>query len=154
MSIEKRQQLKNKLEKLAWLSDSSIKLPGKFKIGIDSIVGLIPIIGDFTTAIISLYIMMIGLRAKVPKLVIFRMSLYIIWDTSLGAIPVVGDIFDMIFKSNERNVKLLNRYIDNPDSTEQSTRLWLVLLILFLICCMLTSLWLVWQLIQWTMALF
>ncbi|MFK8012764.1 MAG: DUF4112 domain-containing protein [Marinicellaceae bacterium] len=157
MSIENRKELKNKLNKLAWLSDSSIKLPGKsskFSIGLDSIIGLIPVIGDFSSALISCYIMLVGLRAKVPKLIILRMSFTVLWDTTIGAIPLFGDIYDMFFKANERNVKLLEKYIDDPENTEHSTQLWVVLLILFILSCAVFLLWLVWATFQWILALF
>ncbi len=149
-----RLKLKEKLDKLAWLTDSSIALPGQNRIGLDSIIGLIPVIGDLIAALISLYIVAIGIRADLPKLMMFRISLNIIFDTVIGAIPIVGDAFDIFFKSNERNVKLLSQYIDNPINSERKNRTWLTVLLLALLVVNMAFLWIVWLLLHKLLALF
>jgi len=97
---------------LAQLLDNSITIPGTaWKIGLDPIVGLIPGIGDLIGAILSAYIILEAARAEVPGFTLFRMVVNLGLDTLLGAIPAVGDVFDAAWKSNVRNVALLERHL-------------------------------------------
>jgi len=97
------------LERLAWLMDHSIKIPGtKFTIGLDALIGLIPVGGEVMTGLIQSGIVMVALtQYRVPKAVAARMVANVLLDTAVGAIPGVGDAFDMVFKANSRNLKLL-----------------------------------------------
>ncbi|HJP86363.1 MAG TPA: DUF4112 domain-containing protein [Gemmatimonadaceae bacterium] len=97
---------------LAQLLDNSISIPGtRYKIGLDPIVGLIPGIGDLIGAVLSAYIILEAARADVPGFVLFRMLVNVGFDTLLGAVPAVGDLFDAAWKSNTRNVALLERHL-------------------------------------------
>jgi Domain of unknown function (DUF4112) len=97
---------------LAQLLDNSIPIPGTgYKIGLDPIVGLIPGIGDLIGAVLSGYIILEAARAEVPGFVLFRMLVNLGFDTLLGAVPAVGDVFDAAWKSNVRNVALLERHL-------------------------------------------
>jgi hypothetical protein len=97
---------------LAQLLDNSITIPGtSYKIGLDPIVGLIPGIGDLIGAVLSAYIILEAARAEVPGFTLFRMLVNLGFDTLLGAVPAVGDIFDAAWKSNTRNVALLERHL-------------------------------------------
>jgi hypothetical protein len=96
---------------LAWLLDDLIPIPGtKFRLGLDPIIGLIPGFGDSSTALASSLILLHALRAGVPRIVIVRMALNVLVNTAVGAIPGVGDVFSAFFKSNRRNVALLERH--------------------------------------------
>jgi hypothetical protein len=100
---------------LARLLDSSIPIPGtKWKIGFDPIVGLIPGIGDLIGAVLSGYIILEAARAEVPTLTLIRMLVNVGIDTMLGAVPAVGDVFDAAWKSNMKNVALLERHLAAP----------------------------------------
>jgi hypothetical protein len=100
---------------LARLLDSSIPIPGtKWKIGFDPIVGLIPGIGDLIGAVLSGYIILEAARAEVPTLTLVRMLVNVGIDTVLGAVPAVGDVFDAAWKSNMKNVALLERHLAAP----------------------------------------
>jgi Domain of unknown function (DUF4112) len=104
-----------KLEHLAWLLDSSIRIPGtSINMGIDSLIGLIPGIGDVTGGIISSYIIWQAVEMGVPRVVLIRMGINVVLETILGAVPIVGDIFDIAFKSNRKNVQLLANYYQSP----------------------------------------
>ena len=97
---------------LAQLLDNSISVPGTgWKIGLDPIVGLIPGIGDLIGAVLSAYIILEAARAEVSGFTLVRMVINVALDTLLGSIPVVGDVFDAAWKSNIKNVELLERHL-------------------------------------------
>ena len=97
---------------IARLLDNSISIPGTgWKIGLDPIVGLIPGIGDLIGAVLSAYIVLEAARADVPGFTLVRMLANVGFDTLLGAVPAVGDLFDAAWKSNTRNVTLLERHL-------------------------------------------
>lgn len=97
---------------LSKLLDNSIPIPGTgWKIGFDPIVGLIPGIGDLLGALLSGYIVLEAARANVPTLTLARMILNVGADTLLGAVPALGDVFDAAWKSNTKNVALLERHL-------------------------------------------
>lgn len=96
---------------IAWLLDDFIRIPGtNFRIGLDPIIGLIPGIGDGSTTVVSSVILLHGLRAGVPRVVLVRMALNVLINSLGGVIPGIGDLFSAWFKSNRRNVELLDRH--------------------------------------------
>jgi len=97
-----------RLERLAYFLDASLDVPfTNFRIGIDSLIGLIPGIGDAASGLISLAIIYRGWRLGVSFPVVVRMLLNLLLDVVVGTIPVAGDLFDMAFKANLRNVDLI-----------------------------------------------
>ena len=102
--------------RLATLLDSAIKIPGTdLRIGLDPILGLLlPELGDALTATLSLTLLGVAFRERVPKVVLGRMLVNIAIDAILGAIPVVGDVFDFAFRSNEKNLALIERHRGDP----------------------------------------
>jgi len=97
---------------LAWILDDLIPIPGtKIRIGLDPIIGLLPGVGDSSTAVFSSFLLVHGLRAGVPRIVMTRMALNIVVNTLLGAVPVAGDVFSAWFKSNQRNYTLLREHV-------------------------------------------
>jgi hypothetical protein len=112
------------LERLAWILDNSIRIPGtNYRIGVDGLIGLIPGLGDIIGALLSSYIVAAASQVGVPGVVLVRMALNIALESIIGAIPVVGDIFDFVWKANKRNVELLNQYAKKPGSVTASSRL-------------------------------
>jgi hypothetical protein len=102
-----------KLEELAELMDSQFAIPGiPFKFGLDSLVGLIPGIGDTATTVIALYIFREAVHLGIPTGMKWRMGTNIFIDWFVGSIPVIGDIFDFGFKCNRRNMRLLRRHME------------------------------------------
>lgn len=85
---------------------------GKFRIGLDPILGLIPGFGDIITAILSLYLVWIGVQMKLPQEKITEMVGNIVADFIIGILPIVGDIGDIFFKSNSKNMAILEEYLD------------------------------------------
>jgi hypothetical protein len=97
---------------LARLLDNAIPIPGtSWRIGLDPIVGLIPGIGDLISATISGYIILEAARAQVPTLTLAKMLGNVGLDTLFGAVPAFGDVFDAAWKSNTKNVALLERHL-------------------------------------------
>ena len=97
---------------LAKLLDNSIGIPGtSWKIGLDPIVGLIPGIGDLIGAVLSGYIILEAARADASAFTLVRMVGNVAIDTVLGAVPALGDLFDAAWKSNTKNVALLERHL-------------------------------------------
>lgn len=121
------------LERLAWLLDSSIRLPGGYRIGLDGLLGLIPGFGDAAGALLSLYIVVRASRFGLPRSVLARMLLNVGAEAVVGAVPVLGDLFDFAFKANQRNVALLRRFAAEPTRERRVTRLMLAGAVLFLV---------------------
>src|SRR5258705_1107128 len=101
-------EVEQSLERLSWLMNDLFRVPGLgWRFGLDALVGLIPGLGDTATSLVSFYILAAGVRYRVPKITLLRMGLNIGIDYLLGSIPLVGDIFDAFWKSNQMNVALL-----------------------------------------------
>jgi hypothetical protein len=98
------------LDRLSWLMDDLIRIPGiNWRFGLDALVGLVPGFGDTVTSMVSFYILASAVRYRVPKVTLLRMGLNIGIDYLVGSIPVVGDLFDAFWKSNQMNVALLSK---------------------------------------------
>jgi hypothetical protein len=98
------------LERLAWLMDDLIRVPGlNWRFGLDALVGLIPGFGDTATSLASFYILAAAVRYRVPKITMLRMGLNIGIDYLVGSLPLVGDLFDAWWKSNQKNIALLQK---------------------------------------------
>jgi hypothetical protein len=102
--------------RLAVLLDSAVTIPGtNVKIGLDPILGLLlPELGDTLTAAVSLTLLGVAFRERVPKLVLARMLVNIAIDALLGAIPLIGDLFDFAFRANDKNLALIERHRGDP----------------------------------------
>ncbi len=104
-----QQVILKQVNQLAWLLDNSIQLPVfNYRIGIEAIIGLIPVLGDLAGLLISSFIVVQAMRLGVSRAILMRMITNVLIEALLGAIPIVGDIFDATFKANLRNAKLLN----------------------------------------------
>ncbi len=125
--MEDRRRLKHRrLERLAWLLDSSIPLPGlNFRIGLDGLLGLLPGFGDTLGALASSYILAEAGRLGAPRPVLLKMAFNIALDAILGAIPFLGDLFDFAWKANLRNVRLLGEFLERPRRTTAVSRIFI-----------------------------
>ena len=108
------------IEKLAWVMDSSIPI-GKWRIGLDGIIGLVPGLGDLAGALISALIVVAGVRAKLPRSAIARMVANIAIEAVVGAVPFLGDLFDMAWKANMRNVEIFRGALQGQRSRRRDT---------------------------------
>lgn len=101
-----RTRSRRRLAKLAWVLDAQIKLPVLgTRVGLDSLLGLVPGLGDAITAGLSCYIVIEAGRMGVPKRKLAAMVLRILLDFTAGSVPVAGDLFDVFYKSNVRNLR-------------------------------------------------
>lgn len=111
------------LDHLAWLLDNLFRIPGtNWRFGLDALIGLVPGAGDAVAAILSLFLLVRAFQFKLPKIVIVRMLINSLLDFSIGAIPFLGDAFDMFYKANTRNMKLFREYAEGPLTS--TTRHW------------------------------
>jgi uncharacterized protein DUF4112 len=126
------------VETMAWLLDSSIPVPGTGgrRIGADAIVGLVPVVGDLLSAGVGLFVVWRGSRVGLPRVVVARMLANSMIDLAVGAIPVVGDAFDLWFKANTRNLALMRRHLESPgaSTTRESVSLLILLGFVVLAC--------------------
>lgn len=100
-------------EKLARTMDSAVRLPGVgVRVGLDSMVGLLPAIGDTLTLLPAAYILTTARRAGAPATLQARMLLNVAIDWLIGLVPLAGDVADIGFKSNSRNAALLRRHLE------------------------------------------
>lgn len=115
---------------LTRLLDSAARVPGtSFRFGLDPLLGIIPGLGDVTGAALSGYLVVLASRAGAPKSTIVRMLGNVAIDTVVGALPVLGDLFDASWKANTRNLALLERHLGQPtrEAPASRTALWLTL---------------------------
>ena len=128
---------RKRLNQLAWLLDSVFVIPGlNFRFGVDAIIGLVPGLGDLAGVVLSSYIVREASRLGLPKSVLIRMSINIAIEGLIGIIPFAGDIFDAAWKANQRNVQLLNEYLDHPTQAARASRTFVFLLGAILIALM------------------
>lgn len=110
--LRRREAAHRRLRRVAKLMDSAITVPGLgLRIGADAVIGLVPGIGDAAMGLIGAYLILEAHRLGAPKTAIARMIGNLAMDTAIGAIPVVGDIWDFFFRSNERNMQILARHV-------------------------------------------
>ncbi|KAA1156487.1 DUF4112 domain-containing protein [Pseudoalteromonas fuliginea] len=101
-----------RLERFSQITDSSIRIPfTNFKFGVEAIIGIVPVIGDFAGLILSSYVLFEAQRLGVSWHIKFRILLNIAIDFIGGLVPILGDIFDAFFKANTRNTCLLKNHI-------------------------------------------
>ena len=116
-------QVRERLGRLAWLLDSSIPIPGtRFSIGLDALIGLFPVVGDVVGVFLSSYIVKEAAALGVSRSTLMRMVFNVAVEGLVGMIPFAGDVFDAAFKANQRNVRLLNAWLDHPQHTARSSR--------------------------------
>ncbi|HEY9832227.1 MAG TPA: DUF4112 domain-containing protein [Stenomitos sp.] len=116
----------NRIRKLSRLMDTAIGIPGtKFRIGLDPIIGLIPGAGDIISTAFSAYIIYLATRFGIPSKDIQKMIWNIGLEAVVGAVPVVGDLFDAYYKSNIRNLAILEQHLQatEPEIEELASTL-------------------------------
>lgn len=134
MNSTDRERARKRLDQLAWLTDNSIPIPGlNARVGIDPLIGLLPWVGDALGALLSSYIIMEAARLGAPRSVLLKMAFNTALDAVVGALPGLGDLFDFFWKANQRNLRLLERYLEKPRETVITSRLFVLVLGLLLV---------------------
>lgn len=102
-----------RVEALARLMDSAFEIPGtKIRMGLDGIIGLVPVLGDLITSLISSYIIWEAKNLGASRFTLMRMAGNVAIDTVVGIVPVLGDAFDVAFRTNMKNLALLKRHLE------------------------------------------
>lgn len=108
---------------LAQTLDAAVRIPGtKLPVGLDFLLGLVPGVGDFAAGALGWYGIFVAQKMGAPRSVVLRMAGNIALDTIVGSVPLLGDLFDLGFKSNLRNLALLDRWLDDPRGVRRSSR--------------------------------
>ena len=104
--------VRQRIEAMERMLEGMFEVPVVGRVGLDSIVGFVPVLGDFVTAALGAYIVWEARNAGLPKWKLWRMAGNVAFDTAVGAIPLAGDAFDLFFKSNTRNLRIVKRHLD------------------------------------------
>lgn len=105
--------VRRRIEAMEGLMERSIVIPGlKMPVGLDAVIGLVPVAGDLLAAGLGLYIVWEARNLKMSKWQLMRMAANVGFDTAIGAIPVAGDAFDFFFRSNTRNLRIIRKHLD------------------------------------------
>jgi hypothetical protein len=116
----------NRIRKLSRLMDTAIRIPGtKFRIGLDPIIGLIPGAGDLISTTLSAYIIYLATRFGLPPQDLRKMIFHIGLEAVVGSVPLIGDLFDAYYKSNIRNLAILEQHLQatEPELEELASNL-------------------------------
>jgi hypothetical protein len=122
------------VERLRWLGyllDNSIPVPGTgFRFGLDTVIGLVPGVGDLVGGALSVYIILEAARLGVPRPLLARMGYNVAVDALVGTVPVLGDLFDAGYKANLRNLALVRGHLEQPVAARRSNRRFAIFLAL------------------------
>lgn len=139
---EQRRQveIEKGLDDLSRYLDGLFRIPGTgWRFGLDSLIGLIPNVGDTLTSLASFYILFAGVRYGVPKITLLRMAFNIGLDYLVGTIPFIGDAFDFFWKSNQKNMDLIRTRATGHGEGKTSDYIFVFGIIGFLILLLIAS---------------
>lgn len=124
----------DRLRAIATVLDDAVRVPGtNLRFGLDAVLGLLPGAGDAVTGVVSAYAIVIAARLGASPAVIARMTMNVLIDVATGTIPLVGDLFDIGWKANRKNVRLLERYQLDPQKANAASWAVVVVALLFMI---------------------
>lgn len=105
--------VRRRIEALEELLERSFVVPGINRpVGLDALAGLIPVVGDLVAAAMGAYLIWEAHNLGLPRWKLWRMAGNVAFDTAVGAVPVAGDLFDFLFRSNTRNLRIVKRHLD------------------------------------------
>ncbi len=147
-------EIEESLETLATYLDGLFKVPGVgWKFGLDSLIGLIPNVGDTLTSLMSFYILIAGVRYGVPKITLLRMAFNIGLDYLIGSIPFIGDAFDFFWKANKQNMDLIRERATGKNVGTTADYIFvfgiILVLILILVASVIASLYILGIVFSW-----
>lgn len=138
-------------KKLAWLLDSCIGIPGtRYRVGLDPLVGLIPGLGDMIGTAMSGYLILVAANAGASRWTLVRMLINVAIEAIVGLIPFAGDLFDAVWKANQRNLGLLERSLQVPGQ-KRADRFFVLLVTLAIIGIFALTAWGAFQIIRWAL---
>ena len=105
--------VRQRIEAMERLLERSFTIPGiNLPVGLDAVAGLIPVVGDLLAAGLGAYVIWEASNLGLPKWKLWRMAGNVAFDSAIGAVPVAGDVFDVLFRSNTRNLRIVKRHLD------------------------------------------
>ncbi|AXK41530.1 DUF4112 domain-containing protein [Erythrobacter aureus] len=105
--------IRKRIEAMEHLLERSMVVPGtNYPIGLDTIIGFVPVVGDIVTAVMGAYIVWEAKNLGLPRWKLWRMIGNIAIDGAVGAVPVVGDAFDVVYRSNTKNLRIVKKHLD------------------------------------------
>lgn len=120
-----------RLRQICHLLDDALPIPGTpYRIGLDPILGLLPGGGDLIGAVFSGYVVFKAAQLGVPQETLIKMAANIVFDTVIGTVPVAGDLFDVAWKANIKNMKLLDAHVGSPEPGKKADWLFVAALLL------------------------
>lgn len=128
------------LRNLSTLMDSQFRLGG-FRFGLDGVLGLIPGVGDIVTTGISIYIIAEAAKLGCSPTTLIRMALNLAFENLVDMVPVLGNVFDFLWKANSRNIDLLDKHLADPRHTTHQSRGVLLIIVLSLLIVLFASLY-------------
>lgn len=142
------------VDRVAWLMDEKFRIGrGKFRFGLDPLINLVPFLGDIIGFGVSTMLVVVMWRNGASRKVIIKMLLNVIVDTTIGTIPIIGNIFDFFFKANTKNIVLLREHYYQGKHQGSGSD---ILAVIFLVLLALTFalIYLLWQGFVWFVSLF
>lgn len=105
--------VRKRVEALEMVLERSFHIPGtKIPFGLDSIIGLVPVLGDVVTAAMGAYMVWEARNLGMSKWQLTRMAANVGIDTAVGAVPILGDVFDFVWRSNSKNLRIIKKHLD------------------------------------------
>lgn len=105
--------VRKRIEAMEQLLERSLRIPGiNYPVGLDAVIGLVPVVGDIATAAMGAYVVWEARNLGLPRWKLWRMAGNVAFDALLGAVPLAGDAFDLLFRSNTRNLRIVKRHLD------------------------------------------
>ena len=142
------------IERLAYLLDDVVPIPGtRIRVGLDAVLGLLPGGGDLIGGALSAWIIVAAVRLGAPPAVVARMGANVLLDTLVGTVPVLGDLFDVAWRANRRNVDLLHDYMETPASVHARSRIVLAAVLLVLLAALVGAAFVTVMILRWLVGL-
>ena len=142
------------VEQIAYLLDERFRIPGtNFRFGLDPLLNLIPVAGDLSGFVLSSALILTMAKNGASGKIVALMAINAILDATIGAIPIIGQIFDFFFKANSKNIKLLREHYEEGRHQGSGKSVWITAIIVLILLFILV-LFLVWKLFTWVVSWF
>jgi hypothetical protein len=143
-----------RLRAIARLFDQAFGIPGtRWRFGIDALFGLIPGLGDVAGAMVAVYALHVARRLRAPAVIQLQMLSNVALDALGGTVPLIGDLFDFVFKAQTRNLTLLEDWLKSPHETRHRSRRGMVLLslmiLLVFVALTIAGVWMLYLVMHW-----
>ncbi len=139
----------NDLKKIADVMDRHFKGPFGWRFGWDGVLGLVPVLGDVVTNSISVYVILRAAQVGCPPSVIVRMGLNLAIENLVDIIPIVGNLFDFVWKANSKNMILVERYLQEPNRVRRNSKFVLAFAVALILAMVVGSIVVSFFVIRW-----